>query len=283
MYRQWDYTSNPKWLEARKGLLTATDIVGLIAPYEEWQRSLAGAATGNKTFKPESYEKKFKDICRRLWAEKIALTAGQKFDTPEMRRGHCLEPYAVAEVNSWRVHNGLPEMYHWDDMVVKNGRFGCSPDALDVPMPFSPSEKNICDITEINPKHALEIKSFSAPNHMYEYCLSDKWKIDGAYKGCAIINQVAGQIISLGLEDCTVVFYNPQLPKYGIKMFTFDKKDFEAEAVLFPKVVEAYEKAVAEFENLPDCGMQLSFTEQELYDKFNTGGNDVFDTSNASN
>jgi hypothetical protein len=187
-----------------------------------------------------------------------------------MRRGHCLEKTCVQEINEWRKANGLPEFYHWDDVVVKNGSWGCSPDALDIPMPLHAIDTCICDLGDITPKHALEIKSFNDNDHIAEYQLTDKWQIDSARakntKDNSIINQVAAQIISMGLDDCTVVFYNPAIPKYGIKMFTFTKNDFVNEAILFPEVVVAYENQVAKFEAMPESEVTIHTTERELYD-----------------
>ena len=273
--RQWDYTSNPRWLEARKGLLTATDIVGLIKPYQEWQNSATKSAAGDKRCNPASKQQEFHNACRKLWAEKFADWHGPNMDNAAMRRGHCLEKSCVNEVNEWRKANGLPEMYHWDDIVVKNGAWGCSPDALDVPMPIEAIDSCICDVSDIKPKHALEIKSFNDNDHMAEYELNDKWQIDAvrakSSTNASIINQVAAQIISMDLDDCTVVFYNPAIPKYGIKMFTFYKSDFTAEALLFPQVVAAYEIEVAKFESLPASDVTIHTTERELYDQWYGG------------
>ena len=261
--KPWDYASNPKWLEARKGLLTATEIAELIEPYKEWQASEALKANGDGRAKPESKKETFRIACRKLWAAKRAETVMKNADTAEMRRGHCLEPYAVEAVNQLG-----GSFYHWDDIVVTNGMFGCSPDALDIPMPKFAIEDCVCDISDISPKHALEIKSLNPVDHMAEYELTDKWMIDKVRKNSKIIQQVAGQIVSLGLEDCTVVFFNPQLKRWGVKMFTFTSKDFEEEAKLFQKVVEAYGKFVDEFENIPESDVTIPWTEQELYDIF---------------
>jgi len=278
MGRQWDYTSNPKWLEARKGLLTATDIVGLIKPYQEWQNSLQKAAAGDGRCKPESKEREFHNACRKLWAEKFADWHAPSFDNAAMRRGHCLEKSCITEINEYRKALGLPEFYHWDDIVVRNGAWGCSPDALDVPMPIAAIDSCICDVADIKPKHAIEIKSFNDNDHMAEVELTDKWKIDevraNAKSNTSIINQVAAQIISMDLDDCTVAFYNPAIPKYGIKMFTYTKQDFAAEAVLFPQVVAAYEKEVAKLESLPASNVTIHITERELYDHWYGGTDD---------
>ncbi len=267
MGRPWEYSCNPLWLEARKGLLTATEVADLILLYDEWQDSIVKSAT-DKRFKPASKEAAFAKACKDLWIKKKKSMVVSNDETPAMRRGHCLEPQAVREVNAYyeQIGKGIT-FYHWDDVVVVHGQLGASPDALDVPIPQAALFDCKCGYETIGAKHGLEIKSFEETRHFEVYELQDKWKIDKR-----IIQQVAAQIYVMGLDDCTVCFYNPNLPDYGMKLFTFTKSDC---AIMFKNIEEVlakYGEYVSKFEQIPKCEIALHATEAQLYEQFSYNG-----------
>lgn len=98
---------SPDWFAARLGLPTASEFATI----------LAKGKNGAPSLTRDRY-------LRTLAAEIITGEPGESFTTPAMERGHAME--AEARELYGFVHDTEPELVGF----IRNGRTGCSPDAL---------------------------------------------------------------------------------------------------------------------------------------------------------
>lgn len=221
------YEVSVPWLVARKSCLTATDIKELSKPYVEWQESQLKADAGDKRCKPEGKKKAFEEKCLAIWASK-EFDSVDTYQSPAMIRGHVYEPAALDELYA----NTLDPVWHWDNVLVVRDGIGASPDGLNVPMPDGCPVK--IDWTDLGAKHAYEVKCFMGEHHMKMYDAEKPEDIDQD-----ILYQVATQLYVFDVEDVTVVFYNPDAPKYFMNTVRVTKGDVGA---IIGQVLDIYDK-----------------------------------------
>ena len=246
-----------RWLQSRKSYLTASDFKELAPLYRGLKESEAKAAT-DKRYKPESKRADLRKKIEAIWLNKKRLTI-DTFETEAMRRGHCLEPEAVDVY----CNNTGEVFYHWDDaLLYKPGtNLAASPDALDLKQP---EDIVTGDVSKFKPLHALEVKCFNTENHWRNYRADDKMKIDED-----ILFQIAWQLYVMELEDVTVVFFNPDLPEFAVKTYSYTGEDLKEYIDLIPDVVNYYNEYTAELEyTIPTTEFKLNAFEPELAEQF---------------
>lgn len=155
MGKRWTHEVSADWLRARRGVLSATDISKLLPAYKRVLKK----KPGKDEIIPEF---------AAVWAEKHSKNAPDTSSpSSAAARGHIMEPWAVKAWNK----EMYPPMFHWDDVVIKHGLLGFSPDALDVEQPrgcveLKVSKDHIVGISGSQPKCGIEIKSYEVGHHM---------------------------------------------------------------------------------------------------------------------
>lgn len=181
--RQWSHKVSPAWLLARRSVVTATELRDLRTTYK---RATVAEKKGVK----------INEVTAGLWAEKHSLEV-DPYSSGAAARGHHLEPYAVQEFNE-----SYPEMHHWDDCIITDGFLGFSPDAMDVEQDESYGVKVHYSELVGQPTSILEIKSYSAKNHI-KSCITPKAKLPERF-------QLAGAMaVCPSIEEAYLIFYNP--------------------------------------------------------------------------
>lgn len=250
---KWHHECAPQWLEARKDVITATELIGL-AP--KWLKSIGAK-------KPKT------DSVLELWAEKNSIQEPDTASWDWAARGHCLEPYAV---HDWNNHVGGCKMYHWDDIVIKNGPIGFSPDALDIisPLVDFPNEDNYSLVFDDGmlygnhfacpgPKKLLEIKSYAPKKHILK-CLNkvdidERWQIAVAMMVCDTI------------ESGDLVFYNPSFLKCQMVSMTYTREQLSEEIEALKNTLDWYLDVTHRIEEeIGDgIGYESDYTEKQIW------------------
>lgn len=160
----WRHEVDPRWLVARKRLLTASQIESII-PY---------TSTGRKRS-----ESSINDAVIKIFADMMSDELGV-VSTGAAARGHIMEPWAVRQIFA----------NHWDDVIISNNKLGLgwSPDgSVDMPQPHEePSGPFDIDCNSVHMEHGVEVKCYSPQRH-YEVMLQDpkdrkeKWQIATAF------------------------------------------------------------------------------------------------------
>jgi len=217
---QWTHSVNPKWLEARKNYLTASEIMKLL-PTTPTGRMRAG----------------FEDALLKVWAYKqCKVTDDDVVSTGVMARGHILEPYAIQALNSSNLV--AAQIYHWDDTLIHSAdNIGVSPDALDVEQPKD------CPVSlyECDARSVVEVKAYNAAVH-YEAGLSanpgrlpERWQLATA------------MYVMPTIELGTLVFFNPSVT-HPLFIHQFDRHDLEKELEMIADISTKYWSKIIDFE-----------------------------------
>lgn len=252
---KWRHQCAPEWLEARKDVITATELIDLVP---KWHK--ANAANNHKI-----------DPIWELWAEKSSTQEPDTASWDWAARGHCMEPYAV---DDWNKHVGPEKMYHWDDIVIKNGPVGFSPDALDIMPPWMacPGKDNFSlayyggrlvgdGFTCEGPKKLLEIKSYAPKKHILK-CLgkgdhNERWQIAVAMMVCDTI------------ESGELVFYNPSLQSCQLMPVRYTRDGLAKEIDMLKNTLEWYLEGVKRIESELGNGLgyESDYTEKQIWEE----------------
>lgn len=218
---KWEHKCSLDWLKERQGYITASDI----------KRLLPVTATGRP--------RKVTDQDRlKVYASKLVdLTEDDCWSFGAAARGHCLEKYAIDELNM----NLYDEAFcWWDDVVIhKPGReLAFSPDAMDVPM--GESFENATAIAEV--------KSYSPEKHlslMYapKETLEERWQIASAMALCE------------NIDHAYLVLYNPSMASRCLAAICYERNDLEKEIETVRLIERDWAAFKMRFISLPTCGM----------------------------
>lgn len=201
--RRWQHKVGAEWLEARKSVLTATDVSGLQA---EYKRYLKAGDPG-----------KIMPGFAALWAMKhSAGTPDVDSPSPAAARGHVMEPYAV---ESWNRQVDL-KFHHWDDCIICKGGFGFSPDAMNVPQLTGDSKLDVTHDGKFivsssgmrydSPTEVMEVKSYDVASHM-------KAIAEDRMKHKELMQLAMAFAVFPNLETARLLWFCPDAP---ISMFT---------------------------------------------------------------
>lgn len=235
--RSWSHKVSPAWLLARREVVTATELRDLRAAYKKATVAQKKGLAINETV-------------AGLWAEKHSLEV-DPFSSGAAARGHHLEPYAVQEFNE-----SYQTMYHWDDCIITDGFLGFSPDAMDVVQAESYGVKvHYSELSE-QPTSILEIKSYSAKNHI-KSCITEKEKLPERF-------QLAGAMAACPyIEEAYLIFYNPS-HEVGKHVVHYTREELQEEIKEIRELASWVRLQFKACDNrLVSC--RTSFTEDAIY------------------
>lgn len=216
---EYEYRSGMGWLDARRGYLTASQIVKLLP---EYKRVCAGKVEADKApaflaLAAEHMQEPTEDM-----AESRGAAA----------RGHVMEPYAVTDYNLWlaaqeakgvQTINSLPtstRFYGLDDLVIIDdlAKLGWSPDGCDIWPQYIDKDKAPGSICQV--EHGIEIKSYTLEQATKK--LACGWdKVDERWQ-CACAFAVVPT-----LKTMSLVFYLPQIKTF--RSHVYKCKDLKSE------------------------------------------------------
>ena len=252
MGRRWQHQVSADWLRARKDVLTATEIKGLVPEMKRLKK---------KPLKDGEISPAF----AALWSEKHT-DSEPDVDSPssDAARGHILEPYAVETWN--KIWSPELTMYHWDDCVIKQNHIGFSPDAMDIEQivanPWLPFSK-------VNATRIMEIKSYNPAHHM-KCVIKDKMDLDEIWQIA-----VAFWVLPT-LEDAFLAFYCPDNP-IPMKVFQYKREDFKEQIDMITDILKEYLRTDKECKKIVAYSMYPNlFTEQQIWNEYMMENYDTF-------
>lgn len=234
----WRHEVNEEWALARKGCLTASDIVSLIPAFKTLKKK---DPTFDRVLSPQFAGK----IGEKCFAEVDVKSYGPA------ARGHVMEPYAVEEFNNLGIATNIRAMYHWDDVVIQktNSPLAFSPDAMCLPQESKGEvhlmyrDKDKLLYTQggkcVAPMAGaiLEIKSYGAKHHA-QCCVSGKKELDERW-------QIAtAMAVCDNVREAYLMFYNPgkqlskAVPQICVKKYT--RGDLVNEVNACKDIADAY-------------------------------------------
>ena len=256
MARRWHHSVAPQWLEARKHVLTATDVSNIMPEYKRYLK--AGS--------PEDPTPGF----LALWAKKNSDSYQDPESTGMAARGHILEPYAI---NAWNKQVRSKPMYHWDDSLIvdETKHFGFSPDALNIPQEYIDWSVQVEQTRMLGnssafeyklPVAAMEVKSYSPEQHM-KAIAADKMKRDE-------LMQIAMAFVVLPtLNVMYLVYYCPGAP---IEMYaeSYSRDELHDQIRWILEIGEVYVKVDKFMKKKIKTGhwMKALATEEHIYKEY---------------
>lgn len=257
MTRRWMHDVSAAWLEARRQVLSATEIRSLVPEYRRLMK---------KPLKPGEVSPGFAG----LWAEK---NSDMELDTSSpsyaAARGHIMEPYAV---ESWNMQTGSgPSMFHWDDCVIVRKGVGFSPDGMNTPqLTYYPSlmvrpdgMQLMHDGTDVqySPTEIMEIKAYEPKAHMKALLVEDKMARDE-------LMQIAVAFYVLPrLQYAYLVFFCPAAP-LSMKVIVYTRDELEDQIAMVGEIAGMYYRTAEVLEHMKAKQEWTSqFTEREIWEE----------------
>lgn len=253
----WHHEVDPTWLEARRHVLTATDIVNLLPEYKRWV----------KAKDPDALPPGFS----ALWCQKATEGFDEVDSWNAAARGHVMEPYAIEDWNM----QCLPIFEHWDDCIIVRNGVGFSPDAMTIPqyqvfpalqvskdgnMLYRSDKK----FEQPSPAMIMEVKCYEPANHMKALCVKDKLDHKEAW-------QIATAFYVLPkLMEAKLLWYCPNAP-FPMHVESYTRVELKDMIDTICKIVELYDKVDNHWEAIlkgSDPVMEAHFDEQGIYDEF---------------
>lgn len=210
--KRWEHQCSQAWLDARKGYLTASEVVSLLPEY--------------KRIKAGKVDRLIAPMFVKMWGQKNSTEPDDPMSYGAAARGHILEPHAI---DDWNRLTRRDKLCWWDDAVVHNGIMGFSPDALDIEQPGEPVD---FDYTELkDPKVIGEVKSYDPGKHAQKIVQhtdehEERWQL------------AMGMLVLPSVEEARLIFYCPPLGS----MFTeyYAREDLESEMQIIEDIVGIY-------------------------------------------
>lgn len=254
----WFHDVDSQWMEARRDVITASEIASCISAYN---RAPEKQKAGNTLF----------PAFAALWAKKQAEGKLDTYSSGLAARGHILEPFAI---DDWNAMEGHKQYYHWDDIIIMNNGIGWSPDGLDVPQ--ETYEPKICEVNgkffdgtksfEYDlPKSFIEIKSYS-PENVIKKRLTMPDKLDERWQmACAFVTVPS-------LETGILLFYSIDTNLSFHVEYTRDSLEKEIKQV--KDMVSLWNKNVVDLNAMPTL-FNRRVNEQQVYDHWHDSLDDV--------
>lgn len=250
--KKWYHEVSVEWLKARRDVLTATNVAKLLPEYKRSLKANPG------TLMPGF---------AALWAEKHTEVDPDPTSVGPAARGHLMEPFAVGDWNQQMLNH----FHHWDDVIIKNGVFGFSPDAMDISQSFDGVELKVSEdgkylvttegVMMQAPSRIMEIKSYDAAHHM-KCCITPKDKHDELLQ-----LSMAFKVLPT-LEKATLLFYCPGAP-ISMHEETYTRDDLEGFILTIEAIGKIYEGTAAQCEAIAHgASLHAITTEEEVYDDF---------------
>ena len=235
----WYHEVNPNWLEARKQVITATELVSLIPEYRRWRKDKSQLSAA----------------CKSLYFKKHGT------DTPDVRsykdaaRGHIMEPYALDEYDN--TYSPKHYLYHWDDAIITNNGIGWSPDAADVEQP---ADNGVCyayGLLDDKPKHIGEIKCYGLENH-------GKWFNVDKMELKERLQLAVAMMVCPSIEDAVLIFYNPN-SHWPVYRYTYRRDELKHDIYLLQEVYKMWSATKSYLDSMADDKPKALYTEEDIY------------------
>lgn len=249
----WTHEVDPQWLEARKDVLTATELAGLTSGF-------------TKVTKAQKAGESVAPAFAALWGEKHSLMPVDPTSNDAAARGHFLEPYAIEEFNE-RMDG---KWYHWDDCVICNNGIGFSPDAMNIPQ-GKPIHNRLDvvkgklvdtngNVVDKLPTSILEVKSYGIGNHMKnvvanKMSLKERWQIAAAF------------LTIPTLEEAYLVQYCPQT-ELGLFYHRYEREDLEDEIEKLREIIQVWNATCQYFDAMWQPEMTCCYTEEQIMEDY---------------
>lgn len=240
MSRRWYHEVSVKWLEARRSVLTATDVAGLMPEYKRYL----------KAHDPGKISPGF----AALWCQKHSTTDLDPSSMGPAARGHIMEPWAI---DSWNAQMPGEKYFHWDDCIICNGMFGFSPDAMESPQTTVDAMLESRDFTT---ERVMEVKCYEPPKHM-------KSVIMGKMEHDELMQLAMAFVVLPTLEEARLLWFCPGAP---ISMHTelYTRDDLHDQIRWIMEIADVYVSQSKLCEKLGDNGLVAQCTEQQVYDEY---------------
>ena len=255
MVRRWRHEVDPLWLEARKHVLTATDISNLLPEYRRWV----------KAKKPGDIPPGFS----ALWCQKATDGFEEVESFSAAARGHIMEPYAIEDWND----QAMPQFEHWDDCIVVRDGIGFSPDAMNVPQDQAFPALLVSDdglrlarsdgsFEMPAPTEVMEVKCYEPANHMKALCT-------GHMDHKELMQVAVAFYVLPKLETARILWYCPNAPfPMHVEMYLRDEMSGMFDVI--DEIANLYSKADENWEAIlkGTDSLQAFHTEDEIYQEF---------------
>lgn len=249
---RWYHEVDPGWLLARRDVITATELRSCLSAY-------------NKATEKQKDGSVLLPSFASLWLQKQSTTPVDGWSNGAAARGHIAEEYAVMDFNDNIGDGEGCHMYHWDDVIIKNGGIGWSPDGLSIPQETFKPELFVGDkhlyVDDIEykaplPEEFIEVKCYEASKHMKQMLtmpskLDERWQMAGAFATVPSLKR--GYLLFYSLDTDF---------SFG---YWYERDDLKEEIDQVNKMVSLWIKNKANLDKMPPR-FNRSFTEEEIYD-----------------
>lgn len=252
MTKLWRHEVSADWLQARRDVLTASEIRAMLPEYKRMLKK-----------KPGEISPGFFALC----GAKLSHDDPDPISTGAAARGHIMEPYAIIDWNVNECSKPEDDYYHWDDIVIKRNGIGYSPDGLDIPqlpemgVQVDWSEKNNCLVVQNEtfslPSRAIEVKCYEPKNHMKNLIVDKKDREERL--------QVAVAFMVLpSLKHVDVLWYCPDAP---VPMYKerYKKSDLKAEIEVITGMLKIFHEHMKLIREYKSNGLKPHFSEDKIY------------------
>jgi len=250
--KSWHHEVSTKWLQARRDVLTASEIKAMLPEYKRMLKKPEGELSLG-----------FFALC----GEKLSNDTPDPESTGAAARGHIMEPYAV---DDWNRNHPKNQYYHWDDLVIKRNGVGYSPDGLDIPqlvefgVELDWSEKNKCLVQQNDtykpPTRAIEVKCYEPKNHMKGLIIPKEDRDERL--------QIAVALMVLpSLKHVDVLWYCPEAP---VPMYKerYKRSELKAEINVITGMVKMFHQHMNQIRSIVGNGMEPHYTTDEIYKEY---------------
>lgn len=253
----WRHEASPRWMEARRDVITATEVASCVSAY-------------NRATNKQKAGQALLPAFASLWARKQSSEQPETWSKGPAARGHILEPYAIADWNASQPR----QFYHWDDCIIKSGGLGWSPDGLSVPQEtYEPVVKEhngrLCDgkiiFNSELPEYFIEVKSYG-PDRIMKSRLTMPEKHEERWQmACAFV-------VLPSLKEGTILFYSidTDLSFYH----TYARDDLADEIKVVSDIVDLWDINVAKLKK-SDVRFKRTVTEEQVYKEYLESNDDV--------
>lgn len=255
--RAWYHEVSGAWLEAKRKVLSATEIKSLLPEHKRNKKAKLGKDEVSPGF-------------AALWAEKNSTTKPEtEAPSRAAARGHIMEPWAV---RSWNDQVATePSFWHWDDCVIARNGVGFSPDAMNVPQTTDKVGLSVAPHSNLlitkngfkaaAPSDIMEIKSYETAHHM-KCCLKNKMDHD------ELMQLGTAFYVLPSLERAVLLFFCPGAPR-SMHSELYTRDDLKEQIKLVEEIAEEYKRMSKILEdkfNPNDTSvMHALCTEEEVY------------------
>lgn len=248
--RYWKHNVDERWLQARRRVLTATEISKLIP-------ELKRAAK----LKPGEISPGFAAV----WAEKHSDMQLDTSSVGAAARGHIMEPWVVQAYNE-QVTAG-ERFNHWDDCIICNDLIGFSPDAMNVmqdkvvpKLMVHPNGDRLQTkdgkVMFAAPIRIMEIKCYEPANHM-------KAIITPRMEHKELVQVAVAFYVLPKLKEAKLCFCCPGAP-IPMHVETYTREDFKELLETIKQIVTLYVDTAMQCTGLARK-YEAGFTEDEVY------------------